>query len=240
MRYKATTAEFHRRWWQVINYRAVLIEWYLEELGDNRSIYVAKDSVKLFNKIKESIFSHIDLVLDFHWEYIDDADLWEYFNDLDRYEVNSMFCDAPYPEDDWTQEDLRLLLKYLMEKRQNELVNNPDDKSILGEWNNLIEWINGNFTYDRDDGVFIPIEGNLIKFVNELLKNELIGFRFKIDQFHRRGGFTSKAGLDQIAQWIGWLATLTDEERWNKWNERQSYKLMLNLIDEFNEMYGFC
>lgn len=144
----------------------------------------------------------------------------------DLEELHSQFAEGLYPEEGWTHWDVRELLQALLHERREDLHNNVAERSILGFWHDLVQWINDVLPYGDWTGV--AIEGALPDFARQLLLSEAAGYQ----------PVGPKSVTDAAARWLGKLAIVALSDEW-QWSRKDIYRFFLTLVDEFNERYSF-
>jgi hypothetical protein len=195
---------------------AALLQWQVESLGFYQTIFIRKNAQELFEEMKTSIISDMDLLINEHYEDINCSSL------EDLYEA---FIGDDFPGDDWGVEDVRRLLMELMGKQSASLRGFPDSPTILGQWYDLVAWLNNSWDGSYDDYLSIPVEGPLVKVVKGLVEffapplpgQKLIDFK--------------------EASWIIALRHIASADTWS--TNPEMLLALKKLFYEFNERYQF-
>jgi hypothetical protein len=112
----------------------------------------------------------------------------------------------------------------LIRRNQEQLSAYSRYQSTLGEWHDLIEWVND--LLPGKNHVLVSIEDNVPNFVHRLWDKY-----FDVDTVYRR---------DQSPQdiiWLGKLALLRLDGHW--WEQPDGMHFFHQLVDEHNELFGF-
>ena len=196
---------------------AALSQWQIESIGFRDTIYVAKNSQELFEQMKSSIISDMDLLIDHHYEAINCASLEN---------VYEAFVGDDLPEDGWGAEDIRKLITKSIQEQSAHLQEFPDSPTILGRWYDIVEWINEWWDVWYDDYLRIPAEGSLVTFVHDVI--DFFGPpmpRHKVIDFEE-------------GKWIIELKHIVRSDRW--WDNLEMLRAVRKLFHEFNKRYEFC
>jgi len=195
---------------------AALSQWQIEGIGSYQIISIAENSQKLFEEMKESIISGMDMLIDEHYEDI-------HFANLDA--LYEQFVGDDFPEDGWYAEDVRDLLNKFIQEQSLYLKEFPDSPTMLGTWYGLVRWLNESWDVSYDDYLWIPVEGPLVKVVHGLI--EFFGPPIpgqKIISFEE-------------GKWIIELKHIVNTDTW--WTKPEMIRTVNKLIDEFNKRYEF-
>lgn len=195
---------------------AALLQWQIEGIGFYNQIYFAKNSQELFEQMKDGVISGMDVLIDHHYEDINCSELGVLYES---------FLGDDYPTDGWHAEDVRKLLAELLQKQRLYLKEFPNTPTILGQWYDLIEWINEVCDISYVDYLRIPIEGNIVKFVDGLI------------DFFSSPIQNSKLINFQNGKWLIRLKHTIGSDRW--WSNSQLLHGLNVLFNEFNERYQF-
>jgi len=196
--------------------QAALLQWQIEDVGFYDQVYFAKNSHELFEQMRTGIISGMDVLIDHHYEDINYCELETLYES---------FVGDDYPTDGWGAENVTELLNELLQKQRLYLKEFPNSPTILGEWYDLVEWINECWDEHDHDYLYIPVEGNIVKFVNELIDfftSPIIGP--KLIDF-------------QEGKWLIRLKHIISSDRW--WGNSKLLRRLNSLFEEFNERYQF-
>lgn len=196
---------------------AALSQWQIEDIGFHDTIFVAKNSQELFEQMRGGIISDMDALIDHRYEDINCSELETLYE---------QFVGDDYPADGWIAEDVRELLAELLQKQRLYLKEFPNSPTILGQWYDLVEWMNEScWDVSYDDYLRIPVEGNIVKFVNGLI------------DFYSPPMPGPKLIDFQEGKWLIKLKHIVSSDRW--WAKSEILRKLNRLTDEFNERYQF-
>lgn len=193
---------------------AAVLHWRMYGVGSNAQIYLVRDTYTLFQQMKDSLLSYANLLIDDHWEEIACSDLeclFEQFSEGDR-----------TPPEDFGTSNVRDLLAGFLNLRSRQLKHHPQDRSIHGEWFQLLEWLND--IWGPEDFIQIPFEGRIPLFLRWMPAY--------LDSL------TLSPKLAQIQEGQ-WIKTLKDIIVSDRWRTREGFSRLTALVDEFNDRYGF-
>jgi hypothetical protein len=199
----------------IYEYRAALLAWHQERVGQTQRIYLAEDSSTLLNAMQEDILRYATLLYNRYASVIDVADL----SMLQQYAATGVL---PAPQ--WTHEDVKRLLHDLLQEKQEHLAHYGRYQSILGVWYDLLEWVND--ILPGDNHMLISIEDNVPNFVHRLFTKYFVP-----KTIYRR---------DQSPQdvtWMGKLALLHLGGTW--WEQSDGLHFLHQLVEEHNQLFGF-
>jgi hypothetical protein len=195
--------------------RAALLEWHHENVGQAQLIFVANDSHALLHEIRDDVLRYANSLTHHHTQLIDAIDL----SALQHH----FSSDAPTGRA-WNHEDIQRLLRHLLQRKQEQLSVYSRYQSLLGEWHDLLEWVND--LLPGRNHVLVSIEDSVPNFVHRLWDKY-----FDVETVYRR---------DQLPQdviWLGKLALLRGDEQW--WERPDGIHFFHELVDEHNELFGF-
>jgi len=199
----------------IYEYRAALLEWHQENVGQAQLIFVAEDSRALLQEIRDDLLRYANSLIHHHAQGIDAVDL----SAIQRH----FSSDEPFNRV-WNHEDIQRLLRDLIRRKQEHLAAYSRYQSILGEWHDLIEWV-----IDLLPGrnhVLVSIEDSVPNFVHRLWDQY-----FDAETVYRR----DQSPPDVI--WLGKLALLRLGGNW--WERADGMHFFYQLVDEHNELFGF-
>jgi hypothetical protein len=199
----------------IYEYRAALLEWRQENVGQAQLIFVAHDSHALLQAIRDDVLRYANSLTHHYAQVIDAVDLSS---------IQHHFFSNEFPAQGWNHEDIQRLLRDLMRRRQEQLSAYSRYQSILGEWHDLIEWVN-DLLPGRNHAL-VSIEDSVPNFVPRLWDKY-----FDVETVYRR---------DQSSQGIIWLGKLALLHLGGSWWERpDGLYFFYQLMDEHNELFGF-
>ena len=117
----------------IYDYRAALLEWHQENVGQTQRIYFAKNSSTLLQSMTEDVLRYANLLSHRYATAIDAAEL----SVIQRY-----FASGAQPATVWNHEDIQQLLRTLLHEKQELLVQYGRYQSVLGVWYDLMKWLN--------------------------------------------------------------------------------------------------
>lgn len=199
----------------IYEYRAALLEWHQENIGQAQQIVVAKDSHTLLCEIRDDILRYANSLTHHYAQTIDAVDLSV---------IQQHYASGESPERDWNHRDIQRLLRDLIHEKQDSLAQYGRYQSILGEWYDLLEWVNDMLP--GQNYVTISIEDSVPNFVHRLF-----GKYFDSESIYRR----DQSPQDVI--WLGKLALLHLGGVW--WERPDGLHFFHRLVDEHNELFGF-
>lgn len=199
----------------IYEYRAALLEWRQENVGQTQRIYLAKNASALLQQMIEDILRYANLLYNRYALDIDTADL----SVIQRYFASGNAINPP-----WNHEDIQRLLRDLLQEKQERLAQYGRYQSILDMWYDLMEWVND--LLPGDNAVQIGLEDSVPNFVHRLFAKS-----FESGTIYRRD--TSP----QDVVWLGKLALLHLGGAW--WDEPDGLDFLYRLIEEHNELFGF-
>lgn len=145
----------------------------------------------------------------------------EYVNLSELELLHESFGDGDYPEDGWSLADVLALLRRLPDLAANEFRQSCSLALSDSSWYRvLVGFLND--VLPGDDGVWINIEGPLVRFMPALLRIEVEGFR------------QIKDLSDASATWIGKLAVLCHLSE-QRGLSQDDMKALYSLVGQFNE-----
>jgi hypothetical protein len=199
----------------IYEYRAALLEWHQEHVGQAQLIFVAEDSHALLQEIRDDVLRYANSLTHHQAQLIDALDLSA---------IQRHFSSDALPERAWNHQDIQRLLRDLIRRKQEHLAAYSRYQSILGEWYDLIEWLND--LLPGKNHVMVSIEDSVPNFVRRLWDNY-----FDSETAYRR---------DQSPQdvtWLGKLALLQPGGNW--WERPDGIHFFYQLVDEHNKLFGF-
>lgn len=199
----------------IYEYRAALLEWHQNNVGQAQLIFVANDSHALLQEIRDDVLRYANSLTHHHAQVIDAIDL----STIQRH----FALDEPFDQV-WNYEDVQRLLRDLIRRKQEQLSAYSRYQSILGEWHDLIEWVND--LLPGKNHVMVSIEDSVPNFVHRLWDKY-----FDVETVY---------GRDQSPQdiiWLGKLALLHLSGSW--WERPDGMHFFYQLVDEHNELFGF-
>ena len=199
----------------IYEHRAALLEWCQENVGQAQLIFVAEDSHTLLANMEEDILKYANLLYNRFATTIDAVDL-----SVVQQHYSS---DAP-PDRAWNHEDIQRLLRDLIHEKQESLETYGRYQSILGEWHDMMEWL--NTLLPGKNHVLVSIEDSVPNFVRRLW-----------DKYFDAEIIYSRVQSPQDVIWLGKLALLHLGGNW--WERPDGMHFFYQLVDEHNELFGF-
>jgi hypothetical protein len=196
-------------------YRAALLEWHQENVGQTQRIYVAEDSSALLHAMRDDILRYANLLYNRYASNIDASDVSV---------LQQHFPSAQSQDARWTHEDIKRLLRDLLQEKQESLAQYGRYQSIFGVWYDLVEWVND--LLPGQNRVWISIEDSAPNFVHRLFTKYFVP-----ETVYRR---------DQAPQdvaWLGKLALLYCGGAW--WEHPDGLHFLDQLVEEHNQLFGF-
>ncbi len=199
----------------IYEYRAGILEWHQENVGQAQLIFVAEDSHALLQEIRADVLRSANSLTHHYAQVIDATDLSA---------IQKHFSSDESPSHVWNHRDIQRLLQDLIRQRQEQLVAYSRYQSILGEWSDLIEWCNDLLPGKND--VLVSIEDSVPNFVHRLWEKYIdVEMVYRHDQ------------SPQDINWLGKLALLHLDRSW--WEKPDGMHFFYQLADEHNELFGF-
>jgi hypothetical protein len=199
----------------IYEYRAALLEWHQENVGQTQRIYLAQDAYTLLSTMREDMLRYATLLYNRYASVIDVADLTV----LQQYVASG----AP-PAHRWTHEEVKRLLGDFIQEKQEHLAHYGRYQSILGVWYDLLEW--GNDLLPGENYVLISIEDSVPNFVHRLFDKYFVpATTYQRDQ------------SPQDVVWLGKLALLHLGGAW--WEQADGLHFLHQLVEEHNQLFGF-
>ena len=199
----------------IYEYRAALLEWHQENVGQTQRIYYATDSSTLLQHMTEDLLHYANLLSNRYASYIDAADLTV---------VQRHFSAGDSPETVWNHEHIQQLLRDLLRDKQESLSCYGHYQSILGVWCDLLEWVND--LLPDQNYVLISIEDNVPNFVHRLFNK----------YFDRESTYQRDQSQQDVA-WLGKWALLHLGSTW--WEQPDGLHFLYQVVEEHNELFGF-
>ncbi len=199
----------------IYEYRAALLEWHQENVGQAQRMYLAKDSSTLLQDMTDDTLRYANLLSNRFATTIDAADL---------YVVQEHFSSDEPSDRSWNHEDIQRLLRDLIQEKQDSLAQYGRYQSIVGMWYDLMEW--GNDLLPGENHVLISIEDSVPNFAHRLWDKY-----FDSENTYRR----DQSPQDVI--WLGKLALLHLGGSW--WDRPDGLHFLYQLVEEHNELFGF-
>ncbi len=199
----------------IYEYRAALLEWHQENVGQTQRIYLAQDSSTLLQNMTEDILRYANLLYNRFATTIDAADL---------HVVQEHFSSGEPSDRSWNHEDIQRLLRDLIQENQDSLAHYGRYQSIVGMWYDLMEWVND--LLPGENHVLISIEDSAPNFVHRLWDKY-----FDSENIYRR----DQSPQDVI--WLGKLALLHLGGSW--WDRPDGLHFLYQLVEEHNNLFGF-
>ena len=109
----------------IYEYRAALLEWHQENVGQAQLIFVVENSHGLLQEIRDDIIRYANSLTHHHAQVIDAVDLSA---------IQRHFSSDELPNRAWNHEDVQRLLRDLIRRKQEQLSAYSRYQSILGEW----------------------------------------------------------------------------------------------------------
>jgi len=197
------------------DYRAALLEWHQEHVGQTQHIYWAKDSSTLLQTMTEDVLRYANLLSHRYATAIDAAEL----SVIQRY-----FASGAQRGKTWNHEDIQQLLRTLLHEKQELLVQYGRYQSVLGVWYDLMEWLNE--LLPGQNHVMISLEDSLPNFVHRLFSKY-----FARDTVYRRNQ------SPQDLAWLGKLALLHLGDVW--WEQPDGLHFFSQMVEEHNRLFSF-
>ncbi len=199
----------------IYEYRAALLEWHQENVGQAQLIFVAEDSHALLQEMCHDVLRYANS-LTHHYAQVIDA--------MDLSTIQKHFSLDEPSDRIWNHRDIQCLLRDLIRRKQEQLSAYSRYQSILGEWHDLLEWVND--LLPGQNHMAISIEDSLPNFVHRLWDKY-----FDAETVYRR---------DQSPQDVIWLGKLVLLEQGGQWWKRpDGMHFFYQLADDHNELFGF-
>ena len=199
----------------IYEYRAALLEWHQDNVGQTQRIYLAHDSSTLLSTMREDILRYATLLYNRYASVIDAADLTV----LQQYAASGT---PPAPR--WTHDDVKRLLHDLLHEKQEQLAHYGRYQSILGVWYDLLEWVSD--LLPGENYVLISLEDSVPNFVHRLF-----------DKYIDSETVYQRDQSPQDVVWLGKLALLHLDGAW--WKQPDGVHFLSQLVKEHNELFGF-
>jgi hypothetical protein len=199
----------------IYDYRAALLEWHQEHVGQTQRIYWAKDSSTLLQSMTADVLRYGNLLYHRYATAIDAADL----SVIQRY-----FASGAQPATVWNHEDIQQLLRTLVHEKQALLVQYGRYQSVLGVWYDLMEWLNE--LLPGQNYVMISLEDSVPHFVHRLFTKY-----FAREMVYRRNQ------SPQDIAWLGKLALLHLGDAW--WEQPDGLHFFSQMVEEHNQLFSF-
>jgi hypothetical protein len=195
--------------------RAALLEWHQENVGQAQLIFVARDSQTLLREIRDDVLRYANSLTHHHAQVIDAVDLSA---------IQRHFSPDESVDRAWNHGDIQRLLRDLLREKLTTLATYGRYQSILGEWHDLIEWVND--LLPGRNHILVSIEDSVPNFIHRLWDKY-----FDVETVYRR----DQSPQDVI--WLGKLALLQQSGHW--WERPDGMHFFYELVDEHNELFGF-
>ena len=197
------------------DYRAALLEWRQEHVGQTQRIYWAQDSSKLLQIMTDDVLRYANFLYHRYATAIDTAEL----SIIQRY-----FASEAQPATVWNHEDIQQLLRTLLHEKQELLAQYGRYQSVLGVWYDLMEWLNE--LLPGRNYVMISLEDSVPNFVHRLFTK----------YFARETVYRRNQSPQDIA-WLGKLALLHLGEAW--WEHPDGLHFFSQIVEEHNQLFSF-
>ncbi len=199
----------------IYEYRAALLAWHQENVGQAQRMYLAKDSSTLLQNMTEDILRYANLLSNRFATTIDAADLSG---------IQQHFSSDEYSDRVWNHEDIQRLLRDLIQEKQRSLEAYCRYQSMLGAWFDLIDWLND--LLPGENHVVVSIEDSTPNFVHRLW-----------DKYFDSENIYSRDQSPQDVIWLGKLALLHLGGSW--WDRPDGLHFLSQLVEEHNDLFGF-
>jgi hypothetical protein len=199
----------------IYEYRAALLEWHQDHIGQTQRIYLAEDSHALLQAMRDDVLHHANSLTYHYAQVIDAAELSV---------IQQHFATGDASDNVWNHEDIQRLLRDLIREKQASLAAYCRYQSILGVWYDLLEWVND--LLPAQNYVRISIEDSVPNFVHRLFTRY-----FESANVYRR----DQSPQDVI--WLGKLALLHLGGAW--WEQADGLHFFSQLVEEHNQLFGF-
>jgi hypothetical protein len=199
----------------IYEYRAALLEWHQENVRQALWIYLAQDSSTLLNAMREDLLRYANLLYNRYATDIDAVDLSR---------IQQHFASGAPHETPWTHEDIKRLLRDLLQEKQEHLAQYGRYQSIFGVWYDLLEWVNG--LLPGQNYVIISIEDSAPNFVHRLFAKYFVP-----ETVYRRDQSPKDVA------WVGKLALLHLGGAW--WEQPDGLHFFHQVIKQHNQLFGF-
>ena len=199
----------------IYDYRAALLEWHQEHVGQTQHIYFAQDPSTLLQTMIEDVRRYANLLSHRYAMAIDAADLSV---------IQGYFASGAQPATVWNHEDIQQLLRTLLHEKQELLVQYGRYQSVLGVWYDLMEWVNELFP--GQNYVVISLEDSVPNFVHRLVTK----------YFARETVYRRDQSPQDIA-WLGKLALLHLGDAW--WEHPDGLHFFSQMVEEHNQLFSF-
>ena len=199
----------------IYEYRAALLEWRQAHIGQSQRIVAAPDAHALLLDIGDDICRYANSLTHHHAQVI---------NAIDLSAIQHHFASNAGPQRAWNHEDIQRLLRDLIREKLTALSAYGRYQSILGEWHDLLEWIND--LLPGNNRVMVSLEDSVPNFVRRLWDKY-----FDDKRVYRRD-----QSPPDVA-WLGKLALLRLGGQW--WERPDGLHFFHELVEEHNELFGF-
>jgi hypothetical protein len=199
----------------IYEYRAALLEWHQENIGQTQWIYLAEDSHALLQDMRDDVLRPANS-LTYHYAQV--------INAAELSVIQQHFAASEPADTVWNHEDIQRLLRDLIREKQDSLAAYCRCQSILGVWYDLLEWVND--LLPGQNYLRISIEDSVPNFVHRLFTRY-----FESENIYRR----DRSQQDVI--WLGKLALLHLGGAW--WEHADGLHFLRQVIEEHNQLFGF-
>ena len=199
----------------IYDYRAALLEWHQEHVGQTQHIYFAQDPSTLLQTMIEDVRRYANLLSHRYAMAIDAADLSV---------IQGYFASGAQQATVWNHEDIQQLLRTLHHEKQELLAQYGRYQSVLGVWYDLMEWVNELFP--GQNYVVISLEDSVPNFVHRLVTK----------YFARETVYRRNQSPQDIA-WLGKLALLHLGDGW--WQQPDGLHFFSQMVEEHNQLFSF-
>lgn len=199
----------------IYEYRAALLEWQQEKIGQTQRIYLANDSSTLLQDMTEDILHYGNLLYNrfaLTLDAVDLSNIQQHYASRDRLDTR------------WNHEDLKKLLRDLLQEKQDNLARYGRYQSILGAWHDMMVWL--NTLLPGENHVLISIEDSVPNFVRRLF-----------EKYFDHTTIYQRHQSPQDVAWLGKLALLHLGGAW--WEQSDGLHFLHQLVAEHNELFGF-
>jgi hypothetical protein len=199
----------------IYEYRAALLVWQQENVGQTQQIYLANDSSALLQDMTEDILRYGNLLYNRFATTLDAVDLSD---------VQQHYASGEHLDNRWNHENLQKLLRDLIQEKQDSLAQYGRYQSVLGEWHDMMAWL--NMLLPGKNHVLISIEDSVPNFVRRLF-----------EKYFDHATIYQRNQSPQDVAWLGKLALLHLGGAW--WEQPDGLHFLHQLVEEHNELFGF-
>ena len=206
-------------------YYSILVEWNLESLGGERSLFFDQDRGFLLQDFSTYLKNNVSVFIDHHSE---DFSFAEYGDWCEQYPKTGL------NQEDWKYDAPLKILNHIIETGKQRFISTEDVNSFFAEIDGLLDWISSVPSYPNRDFIQISIYGNYPEFIEKWYRQETISPMLPL-QHNRK--IANSFYNDEDAAIIGWLCILMNSKKW--YEKPDAVKFISQLVDRFNKRHAF-